>query len=79
MSVSFSCHCKERSKPVKERDWEIWTLRCNYSAFNGYHWTPSDYSLIHCNFCGAHGRTKAAYVSQLRMRDDETGGSYGRP
>lgn len=35
---------------------------------NGYHWTPSDYSLVRCNAPGCPRppwRTKAAYVSTL--------------
>jgi hypothetical protein len=38
---------------------------CNYSAFNGYHFTPSDYSAVQCLTCGASWRTKAKYVSDL--------------
>lgn len=41
---------------------------CNHSAFNGYHWTPSDYSLLVCMAtprCRAIWRTKAAYVDLL--------------
>lgn len=26
--------------------WVVDMRRCNYSAFNGYHRTPSDYSLV---------------------------------
>jgi hypothetical protein len=40
--------------------------RCNYSAFNGYRCTASDYSLITCEDCGAMWRTKAAYVNELQ-------------
>lgn len=39
--------------------------KCNYSAFNGYQRTPSDYSLIRCVTTGALWRTKAKYVDQL--------------
>jgi hypothetical protein len=35
----------------------------NYSAFNGYRFTPSDYSLVVCDACGTSWRTKADYVS----------------
>jgi hypothetical protein len=38
----------------------------NYSAFNGYHCTPSDYSEVRCLATGARWRTKAAYVDRLR-------------
>lgn len=40
-------------------------FRCNHSAFNGYRWTPSDYSAIGCEACGSRWRTKAAYVDEL--------------
>lgn len=38
-----------------------------FSAFNGYHFTPSDYSEIVCTRPGCHGRwrTKAEYVDGL--------------
>lgn len=32
---------------------------CNHSAFNGYRWTPSKYSEVHCLDCGRMWRTKA--------------------
>lgn len=49
---------------------------CNHSAFNGYRWTPSDYSQVRCiapvdkhhssdGVCGHTWRTKAAYVDDL--------------
>lgn len=65
MAVSFSCHCAERHKPVKERQWRVLQRMCNHSAFNGYHYTPSDYSSVICLACGSEGRTKAKYVSEL--------------
>lgn len=57
--------------------WRIADYRCNHSAFNGYHYTPSDYSAIVCQAKAELGpcnervqqnawwRTKAAYVEQL--------------
>ena len=48
-----------------ERTWVIVRWRCNYSAFNGYRHTPSDYSLVACLKCERSWRTKAAYVSTL--------------
>lgn len=65
MSVSFGCRCPERRKPVGQRRWVVIARRCNYSAFNGCHYTPSDWSEIYCLTCGALGRTKAAYVAGL--------------
>ena len=69
MSQSFSCHCAERKKPVEERNWVVFVRKANYSAFNGYHYTPSDYSEVYCCSCGALGRTKAKYVDKLRDGD----------
>ena len=45
---------------------EVMTWHGNYSAFNGYHFTPSDYSEIRCRECGVPWRTKAAYVEEIR-------------
>ena len=47
--------------------WVVRVREANYSAFNGYRRTPSDYSLV---VCPAHDRpmkwrTKAAYVGTL--------------
>lgn len=66
MAASFSCKCEERKKPVKERNWVVWQRHCHHSAFAGYHKTPSDYSAVKCYTCGATGRTKAAYVHNLK-------------
>ncbi len=74
MAVSFSCKCAERKKPVKERAWRVVQRRCNHSAFNGYHYTPSDWSAVVCLKCNATGRTKAKYVDQL---PDITDAEYG--
>lgn len=65
MSVSFSCSCLERKKPINERCWVVIDRNCNYSAFNGYHWTSSDYSQVYCKACHTTGRTKANYVCEL--------------
>ena len=65
MSISFSCKCGERKKPVIQRAWEIIDYKCNYTSFNGGHYTPSAYSCVHCLECRACGRTKAAYVDEL--------------
>lgn len=40
--------------------------RCNYSAFNGYYRTPSDYSRLRCLDCGTHWRSKAKGVDDVR-------------
>lgn len=66
MSVSFSCRCAERAKPAQARAWVVVQRQCNYSAFNGYRYTPSEYSLVFCQACGALGRTKAEYVAKLQ-------------
>lgn len=71
MAVSFGCKCPERRKPIGERRWVVSQRHCNHSAFNGYHYTPSDWSEVWCLECRAVGRTKAAYVSSLRDATDE--------
>lgn len=54
--------CKDKAhRPF----WEVVVRNGNYSAFNGYHFTPSDYSLVRCTSCGALWRTKAKFVYGL--------------
>lgn len=48
-----------------KRHWHVTQRRGNRSAFNGYHWTPSDYSRVRCPIDGLTWRTKAAYVDGL--------------
>jgi hypothetical protein len=45
--------------------WTVIQRHGNRSAFNGYHWTRSDYSACLCGTCGRVWRTKAAYVEHL--------------
>jgi hypothetical protein len=48
--------------------WVVLQRNGNCSAFNGYHWTPSDYSSVMCakpGGCGRVWRTNAAYVDRL--------------
>lgn len=79
MSGGQACQCGEKREPIKTeagsnrpgRMWRVWNYRCNYSAFNGYHRTPSDYSLIGCLACGAMWRTKAPYVDSLPQITEE--------
>lgn len=77
MSVSFSCHCEERAKPVRKRHWRVVHREHHFSAFNGYHFTPSQYSLVSCHRCGALGRTKAGFVAQLKDGDIFRTGTIG--
>jgi hypothetical protein len=66
MSGGPVCKCGKRDA------WRVWRHRCNYSAFNGYRYTPSDYSLVCCEpergGCSALWRTKARYVDGLPRR-----------
>lgn len=41
------------------------TRKANYSAFNGYHWTPSDYSALRCLECRYPWRSKADGVDAV--------------
>jgi hypothetical protein len=67
MAVSFNCRCGEKKKPIAERRWVVTQYMCNHSAFNGYHYTRSDYSTVICEApgCTGCGRTKANYVDEL--------------
>lgn len=58
MSGDVICKCSPRRLVVTMRNY-------NRSAFNGYHWTPSDYSQVRCLTCGHFYRTKAKYVDGL--------------
>lgn len=64
MSGGFFCEC-HGTRAERMEHWEITAYRCNYSAFNGYRYTPSRYSEVHCKKCGQFWRTKAAYVRRL--------------
>ena len=57
MSQGSACRCRPRRVEVLQR-------KCNHSAFNGYHRTPSEYSSVACLSCHRTWRTKAAYVDQ---------------
>lgn len=65
MSGGDSCQCEERQKPMAQRAWFVVDYKCNYSAFNGYKYTNSDYSSVCCHACRRTWRTKAGYVEDL--------------
>lgn len=67
MSGGNACRCRPRSVEVLQR-------RHHYSAFQGYHRTPSDYSLVRCTSCGAAWRTRAAYVDSSPDAPTDTTG-----
>jgi hypothetical protein len=46
-------------------DLEVQHRQHNHSAFNGYRYTPSDYSEVRCKTCDWRWRTRAKYVSRL--------------
>lgn len=58
----------------KGKNLEVWQRLCNFSAFSGYHYTPSDYSLLRCCDCGRMWRTKAD-VSHLPNSKKDRGRS----
>ena len=66
MSSGLVCRCVERDVSLEKRRWVVTARRCNYSAFNGYRCTSSDYSEVWCLVCNQHWRTKAEYVEKLR-------------
>jgi hypothetical protein len=63
MSGGVACRCE----PKTRAGWYVANYRCNYSTFNGNRRTPSDYSAVRCQTCGASWRTKAAYVESLPL------------
>ena len=67
MSSSIRCTCGRKKND--HSDLVVVQYKCNYSAFNGYHYTPSDYSEVRCTRPGCMGtwRTKAAYVDDLKI------------
>jgi len=60
-----ACRCDQSAKPFGERSWVVLVRNGNYSAFNSYRFTHSDYSSVTCLDCGRTWRTKAAYVAKL--------------
>lgn len=66
MSGGHACNCEERKKPAEDRNWVIIDYKCNFSAFNGWRRTASDYSSVRCVECGRAWRTKSNYVNKLR-------------
>ena len=65
MSGGTSCSCAQRKVPINTRRWRVTQRFCNHSAFNGYAYTPSEWSAVYCLDCGANWRTKAGYVIDL--------------
>ena len=59
MSKYVPCTCGTRE------NWVVTMWRHNRSAFNGYHYTDSDYSQVHCTKYLGVWRTKAKYVETL--------------
>ena len=66
MSSGVACVCPG-TLAEKIKHWLVIDYKCNYSAFNGYHYTPSDYSAVVCtnDDCRGSWRTKADYVDDL--------------
>lgn len=71
MSDSPVCQCGGRAAGT----WRIAHYRCNFSAFNGYRWQASAYSLVRCERCWARWRTKARYADDLHARGEYTEGA----
>ena len=55
----------------KSTDLRVDQRLCNHSAFNGYRYTPSDYSALRCMGCQWPWRTKAD-VSHIATTEVET-------
>jgi hypothetical protein len=67
---SYGC----ADKAGHRESWRVAVREANYSAFNGYHRTPSAYSEVRCPLCPAVWRTKAGYVATL---PDWNGADHG--
>jgi len=65
MSGHNKCSCGRGRRD--HTDLVVLTRKGNFSAFNGYRWTPSAYSCVKCVRPGCPGmwRTKDAYVDNL--------------
>ena len=65
MSVGTPCVCGRKRGDTA--DLVVTALKCNHSAFNGYHKTPSDWSAVCCCRPNCYGRwrTKSSYVFDL--------------
>lgn len=68
MSQGKSCRCPRTF-------FRVMTRKANYSAFNGYRCTPSDYSAVRCMCCGACWRTKAAWVDKATNESEAERGT----
>jgi|HubBroStandDraft_2_1064218.scaffolds.fasta_scaffold08072_7 hypothetical protein len=67
MSSGTACRCPDKRDHA---NWVVTRYRHNNSAFGGYRRQASVYSSVMCRECGAHWRTKAAYVERLPCTDD---------
>lgn len=73
MSGGLACRCFETVEPLTmapgsnrpARLWRVIQRQRNFSAFNGYRYTPSAYSSLTCLRCGACWRSRAAFISEL--------------
>jgi hypothetical protein len=54
--------CQE---PDHKAHWHVTQRKCNFSAFNGYRYSRSDYSQVRCPIDGKTWRSKGAYVDEL--------------
>lgn len=59
-------------------DWRVTMRNGNRSAFNGYKFTPSQYSELQCQRCGAVWRSNAAYVASVPSSEPLAPGSVRR-
>lgn len=69
-SDHLSEHQREANRQCQREHREHWVVlqrEGNASAFNGYHWQRSAYSMVMCTLpgCDRAWRTRAAYVATL--------------
>lgn len=68
MGQGTACICPG-TRSFKRKMWVVLQYRCNYSAFNGYRRSESNYSCVQCTQCGHVWRTKQPYVDHLPRRE----------
>jgi len=61
------CNCEEPDR----RLWRITTYKGNLSHFSKGGYATSAYSQLRCLECGRYWRTKAKYVDEIAMAEDD--------
>lgn len=63
----FHCECGERRKPLLSRKWVVISRAGRHRLPN--YWSR-EVSIVHCQVCGATGRSKGRYIDLLGDEPD---------